>query len=87
MLALRAQKQSLSVLLQRGSVGDDLWKRFLRAEKEMEEEVKDVVAEVSIAYAGVLRMFQISLLTILVTYRQTLTSQAGAKLSSNPPMK
>lgn len=49
MLALRAQKQSLSVLLQRGSVGDDLWKRFLRAEKEMEEEVKDVVAEVSTA--------------------------------------
>jgi len=36
------------VLLQRGSVGDDLWQRFLRAEKEMEEEVKDVVAEVSI---------------------------------------
>lgn len=36
------------MLLQRGSVGDDLWQRFLRAEKEMEEEVKDVVAEVSI---------------------------------------
>lgn len=47
-LALRSQKQALSVLLQRGSVGDDLWQRFLRAEKEMEEEVKDVVAEVSI---------------------------------------
>ncbi|KAJ5806190.1 Sec62/63 complex subunit Sec66 [Penicillium pulvis] len=44
-LALRSQKQALSVLLQRGSVGDDLWQRFLRAEKEMEEEVKDVVAE------------------------------------------
>lgn len=36
------------MLLQRGSVGDDLWQRFLRAEKEMEEEVKDVVAEVSL---------------------------------------
>jgi len=44
-LALRSQKQALSVLLQRGSVGDDLWQRFLRAEKEMEEEVKDVVSE------------------------------------------
>ncbi|KAJ5732050.1 Pre protein translocase subunit Sec66-domain-containing protein [Penicillium malachiteum] len=44
-LALRSQKQALSTLLQRGSVGDDLWQRFLRAEKEMEEEVKDVVAE------------------------------------------
>lgn len=44
-LALRSQKQALSVLLQRGSVGDDLWQRFQRAEKEMEEEVKDVVAE------------------------------------------
>lgn len=49
-LALRSQKQALSVLLQRGSVGDDLWQRFLRAEKEMEEEVKDVVAEAN-AYA------------------------------------
>ncbi|KAJ5204117.1 uncharacterized protein N7498_004996 [Penicillium cinerascens] len=49
-LALRSQKQALSVLLQRGSVGDDLWQRFLRAEKEMEDEVKDVVAEAN-AYA------------------------------------
>ena len=46
-LTLRSQKQALSMLLQRGSVGDDLWQRFLHAEKEMEEEVKDVVAEVS----------------------------------------
>ncbi|KAJ5147672.1 Pre protein translocase subunit Sec66-domain-containing protein [Penicillium atrosanguineum] len=44
-LALRSQKQALTVLLQRGSVGDDLWQRFQLAEKEMEEEVKDVVAE------------------------------------------
>lgn len=36
------------MLLQRGSVGDDLWQRFLRAEKEMEEEVKDVVSEVGL---------------------------------------
>lgn len=34
------------MLLQRGSVGDDLWQRFLRAEREMEDEVRDVVAEV-----------------------------------------
>lgn len=46
-MALRSQKQALSVLLQRGSVGDDLWQRFMRAEKEMEEEVRDVVSEVS----------------------------------------
>ncbi|KAL4913157.1 Pre protein translocase subunit Sec66-domain-containing protein [Aspergillus aurantiobrunneus] len=44
-IALRSQKQALSMLLQRGSVGDDLWQRFLRAEKEMEEEVRDVVSE------------------------------------------
>jgi translocation protein SEC66 len=35
------------MLLQRGSVGDDLWQRFQRAEKEMEDEVRDVVTEVS----------------------------------------
>ncbi|KAJ5744069.1 Pre protein translocase subunit Sec66-domain-containing protein [Penicillium manginii] len=44
-MTLRNQKQALSTLLQRGSVGDDLWQRFMRAEKEMEEEVRDVVSE------------------------------------------
>ena len=47
-LAIRGAKQPLSQLLQRGSVGDDLWQRFLRAEKEMEAEVRDVVEEVRI---------------------------------------
>ncbi|KAL4872181.1 hypothetical protein BDV12DRAFT_162441 [Aspergillus spectabilis] len=51
-LALRSQKQALSMLLQRGSVGDDLWQRFLRAEKEMEEEVRDVVAEANAYVPG-----------------------------------
>jgi len=36
----------LSTLLQRGSVGDELWQRFLRAEKEIEAELRDVVEEV-----------------------------------------
>ncbi|KAE8144269.1 Pre protein translocase subunit Sec66-domain-containing protein [Aspergillus avenaceus] len=49
-LALRSQKQALAVLLQRGSVGDDLWQRFQRAEREMEDEVRDVVTEAN-AYA------------------------------------
>ncbi|KAF2403719.1 translocation protein [Trichodelitschia bisporula] len=44
-LAVRNSKQALSTLLQRGSVGDDLWQRFLRAEKEIEEELRDVVNE------------------------------------------
>ncbi|KAL1990318.1 hypothetical protein VTN49DRAFT_6157 [Thermomyces lanuginosus] len=44
-MAIREQKQALALLLQRGSVGDELWQRFLRAEKEMEDEVRDVVAE------------------------------------------
>lgn len=45
-IQVRAAKQACSSLLQRGSVGDDLWQRFLRAEKEMEEELRDVVMEV-----------------------------------------
>lgn len=45
-LQIRVQKQPLSQLLARGSVGDDLWQRFLRAEKEMEAELRDVVEEV-----------------------------------------
>ncbi|TVY59443.1 Translocation protein sec66 [Lachnellula suecica] len=44
-IQIRSAKQACSTLLQRGSVGDDLWQRFLRAEKEMEEELRDVVTE------------------------------------------
>jgi translocation protein SEC66 len=42
---IRNAKQALQVLLQRGSVGDDLWQRFQRAEKGVEEELRDVVSE------------------------------------------
>ena len=45
-LVIKGAKQPLSQLLQRGSVGDELWQRFLRAEKEMEAELRDVVEEV-----------------------------------------
>lgn len=46
LLQLRNQKPALASLLQKGSVGDELWQQFLRAEKELEEEFRDVVAEV-----------------------------------------
>ena len=52
-LAIRNQKGPLNALLQRGSVGDDLWQRFLRAEKEIEVELKDVVEEVSFILLGI----------------------------------
>ncbi|KAF2085601.1 hypothetical protein K490DRAFT_67485 [Saccharata proteae CBS 121410] len=42
---IRNAKGALQVLLQRGSVGDDLWQRFQRAEKEIEAELRDVVTE------------------------------------------
>lgn len=45
-VSIRNSKSALSALLQRGSVGDDLWQRFQRAEKEIEEELRDVVNEV-----------------------------------------
>ncbi|CAG8952605.1 hypothetical protein HYFRA_00009711 [Hymenoscyphus fraxineus] len=44
-IEIRSAKQACSTLLQRGSVGDDLWQRFQRAEKEMEDELRDVVME------------------------------------------
>lgn len=53
---LRSSKPALQTLLQRGSVGDELWQRFLRAEQEMEAEVKDVVNEVSLPYALLLQL-------------------------------
>lgn len=46
LIQIRTAKQAINSLLQRGSVGDDLNQRFLRAEKEMEEELRDVVMEV-----------------------------------------
>ncbi|KAI4277900.1 MAG: hypothetical protein LQ337_001446 [Flavoplaca oasis] len=59
-LEIRNAKQALGNLLQRGSVGDDLWQRFLRAEKEIEAELRDVVEEVilpaSIAISAVLTL-------------------------------
>jgi translocation protein SEC66 len=45
LIQIKTAKQACSSLLQRGSVGDDLWQRFQRAEKEMEEELRDVVTE------------------------------------------
>lgn len=44
-IQIRTAKAACSSLLARGSVGDDLWQRFSRAEKEMEEELRDVVME------------------------------------------
>ncbi|KAL8999730.1 MAG: hypothetical protein Q9169_001547 [Polycauliona sp. 2 TL-2023] len=51
-LEIRNAKQALSNLLQRGSVGDDLWQRFLRAEKEIEAELRDVVEEANALQSG-----------------------------------
>lgn len=45
LIQIKSAKQACGSLLQRGSVGDDLWQRFQRAEKEMEEELRDVVTE------------------------------------------
>lgn len=50
-IQIRTAKQACSTLLQRGSVGDDLWQRFTRAEGEMEAELRDVVMEVRVHFA------------------------------------
>ncbi|KAF1817970.1 uncharacterized protein K489DRAFT_391440 [Dissoconium aciculare CBS 342.82] len=49
---LRGSKQALQNLVQRGSVGDELWQRFQRAEQEMEAEVKDVAQEAEALVPG-----------------------------------
>uniref|UniRef100_UPI0009AAEB14 Sec71 n=1 Tax=Thermochaetoides thermophila TaxID=209285 RepID=UPI0009AAEB14 len=51
-IQIRTAKAACSTLLQRGSVGDDLWQRFLRAEKEMEDELRDVVMEANALVPG-----------------------------------
>ncbi|KAI1823984.1 Sec62/63 complex, subunit Sec66 [Xylaria intraflava] len=49
---IRSSKQALNTLLQRGSVGEDLNQRFLAAEKEIEEELRDVVTEANALAPG-----------------------------------
>lgn len=51
-LHIRARKPALQQLLQRGVVGDEIWQRLLRAEQEMEVEVKDVVSEANALQPG-----------------------------------
>ncbi|KKA26734.1 hypothetical protein TD95_000876 [Thielaviopsis punctulata] len=45
LIQVRTAKQALTALLAKGSVSDDLWQRFQRAEKDMEDELRDVVME------------------------------------------
>ncbi|GAA5922534.1 hypothetical protein JCM3775_005764 [Rhodotorula graminis] len=42
---IRDAKTSLTTLLGKGQIGDDLWERFLLAEKELEAEIVEVVGE------------------------------------------
>jgi translocation protein SEC66 len=44
-LRLREDKQALQNLLQKGSVGDDLWNSLVAAEREIEAEIVEVHAE------------------------------------------
>ncbi|PPQ87971.1 hypothetical protein CVT25_001050 [Psilocybe cyanescens] len=44
-LRIREDKPALQNLLQKGSIGDDLWNSLLAAEKELEAEIMEVVAE------------------------------------------
>ncbi|RDB21294.1 Translocation protein sec66 [Hypsizygus marmoreus] len=44
-MRIREDKPALQNLLQKGSIGDDLWNSILNAEKELESEIMEVVAE------------------------------------------
>ncbi|KAK5628020.1 hypothetical protein RRF57_003735 [Xylaria bambusicola] len=46
-IQIRTSKQALNTLLQKGSVGEDLNQRFLAAEREIEEELRDVANALS----------------------------------------
>ncbi|KAK5071111.1 Translocation protein S66 [Lithohypha guttulata] len=49
---IQTRKGPLNTLLQRGVVGDDIWQRLLRAEQELEAELKDVQAEANALAQG-----------------------------------
>ena len=51
-MRLREDKPALQALLQKGSIGDDLWNSLLAAEKELEAEIVEVVAEANTFVEG-----------------------------------
>ncbi|KAH6918656.1 translocation protein sec66 [Coprinopsis sp. MPI-PUGE-AT-0042] len=44
-LRIREDKPALQALLQKGSIGDDLWNSLIAAEKELEVEIMEVISE------------------------------------------
>jgi translocation protein SEC66 len=44
-IVTRDSKAALSLLLAKGQIGDELWERFLAAEKELEIEIVEVCEE------------------------------------------
>lgn len=44
-LKLREQKPPLNQLMKSGSIGEEVWNQFLKAEAEIEQEVMEVMAE------------------------------------------
>jgi translocation protein SEC66 len=51
-LQIREDKPALQNLLQKGSIGDDLWNSLLAAEGELEAEIMEVIAEANTFVEG-----------------------------------
>ncbi|KDQ60692.1 hypothetical protein JAAARDRAFT_190847 [Jaapia argillacea MUCL 33604] len=51
-LRIREDKPALQNLLQKGSIGDDLWNSIVAAEKELEAEIMEVIAEANTFVEG-----------------------------------
>ncbi|OAV95912.1 hypothetical protein PTTG_04343 [Puccinia triticina 1-1 BBBD Race 1] len=51
-MSLKEAKQAMTNLLQKGLVGDELWERLLMAEKELDVELSEVVAEADEYHQG-----------------------------------
>jgi translocation protein SEC66 len=51
-LRIREDKPALQNLLQKGSIGDDLWNSLVAAERELETEIVDVIAEANAFVEG-----------------------------------
>ncbi|CCM02358.1 uncharacterized protein FIBRA_04453 [Fibroporia radiculosa] len=51
-IRIREDKPALQILLQKGSIGDDLWNSLLAAEKELEAEVLEVMTEANAYVEG-----------------------------------
>lgn len=88
-MRIREDKPALQNLLQKGSIGDDLWNSLLAAEKELEAEILETAAEANsfvegwgqLIFPTATEVLQNEKMRASVEQLNTLREQKGASVS------